>query len=213
MTVISLTSIPPRFSGLGPVLESLLAQGAERVVLALPRAYARFPGPVSPPPVPGGVEILWCDDQGPATKLLAAQAACPGADIVYCDDDCVYGPGWLAALGAGAAPGVAAAGAVFDVARLKRRGGLVAQGFAGVLIPAGLRFAPPPAACRAADDLWLSAQMALAGLKIRPCPEARAKVTPFAAPAPLQDENRADHYARAAEHIQMETGLWPEMPG
>ena len=52
-SVISLTSIPPRFATLGPVLETLTAQGADAVVLALPRTYRRFPGATEAPPLPG----------------------------------------------------------------------------------------------------------------------------------------------------------------
>ncbi|MDQ2091901.1 hypothetical protein [Marimonas arenosa] len=212
MTVIALTSVPPRFAGLGPVLESLLAQGAAKVVLALPRRYLRFPGAVSPPPLPGGVDLLRCEDHGPATKFLAAQSAEPGAAIAICDDDCLYAPGWLAALEDAAEHG-AAAGSVFSVERLKRRGGLVAQGFAGVLVPAGFTCPPPPEVCLAADDLWLSAHLALAGVEISECSSARAAVAPFSAPEPLQDRKRAETYAKAAADIHDRLGIWPPTYG
>lgn len=211
MTVISLTSIPPRFDRLGAVLESLMAQGADRVVLALSRDYVRFPGPVSPPPVPVGVEIIWGEDDGPAGKFLTAQAACPDARVVICDDDCIYAPGWLGALEAAHDGRNAVAGSVFDVARLGRIGGLVAQGFAGVLLPAGLCLPKPPDACRYADDLWLSAVLEQQGVAITPCPEARALVTALEAPDPLQAEARSEVYERAAREIERGLGLWPAL--
>ena len=211
MTVISLTSIPPRFGQLGPVLECLLAQGANRVVLALSRSYQRFPGPVTPPPLPHGVELLWCGDIGPGAKLVPAQAMFPDAPVAYCDDDCLYTSDWLSALRAGSSQSIAAAGSVFDLRRLKRRGGLVAQGFSGVLLPAGFQFPPPPGPCRNADDLWFSAQMELAGLEVAACPTARNCVTPLDAPEGLQQRDRSNVYADAACHIHDTLGIWPSM--
>ena len=212
MDVISLTSIPSRFAGLGPVLESLLSQGADRVALALPRRYARFAGPVTPPPLPSGVTLLRPGaDHGPITKLLPAQARWPDARLILCDDDCLYGAGWLDALCAAYRPGVAVAASTFPVSRLKRRGGLVAQGFAGVLLPPGITVPPPPEAVRAADDLWISAHLAQAGFGIVPSTGARAHVTPHAAPAALQDADRAGVYALAAAHVHRTTGLWPPL--
>lgn len=208
MSVISLTSIPARFDGLGPVLESLLAQGADRVVLTLSRRYLRFDGAVSPPPVPGGVELLWAEDVGPASKLMAAQSAYAGERIVICDDDCLYAPGWLSALENLHDGTNAVAGSVFEVSRLKRKGGLVAQGFAGILLPAGCRIPPVPEPCWFADDLWISACLEKAGIEITPCPAARALVAPHSAPEPLQNETRAETYARAAEEISKRLGLW-----
>lgn len=207
MTIISLTSIPPRFPRLGLVLESLVAQGADKVVLALARQYEQFPGVVTPPPLPNGVEIIWSEDIGPATKIIAAQRVFPDTEIIYCDDDCLYAPGWLAALCDG--PSIRA-GSVFDARRLKRRNGTVAQGFAGVRLPAGFApFTPPPAACRLADDLWLSAQMAVRGAKITHCRTARAYVTPLNLGHQLQDIDRRDTYKVGCEAVHAALGVWP----
>ncbi|MGV0961457.1 MAG: glycosyltransferase [Limnohabitans sp.] len=98
MRVISLTSIPKRFGGLGPTLESLLAQGADEVRLYVPATYDRFPewdGRL--PKVPTGVNICRTDrDLGPATKILPAARDLRGqaAQILFCDDDCIVAPGW-----------------------------------------------------------------------------------------------------------------------
>ena len=211
MRIISLTSVPPRFGGLGPVLETLTAQGADMVILALPVRYTRFSGPVTPPPLPEGVTLLRsASDHGPMTKLLPARAAYPDAHIAICDDDCLYDPGWFDALWATGGPG-AVAGSTFPVSRLGRAGGLVAQGFAGVLLPPCVSFDAPPSRCHMADDLWISACLAQAGVPITPCPAARNRVRAFAAPAPLQNENRAGIYARAAHCIHETTGLWPPL--
>ena len=96
--IVSLSSIPPRFSGLPRTLESLLRQTVppERVILYLSRHYARFPewdGTL--PEVPDGVEIRMVDeDLGPATKLLPALKDFEGQDldILFCDDDQIYQP-------------------------------------------------------------------------------------------------------------------------
>jgi glycosyltransferase involved in cell wall biosynthesis len=96
--VITLSSIPPRFSGLDSTLKSLLAQTVKpaRVILYLNRHYRRFPdwdGRL--PDVPEGVEIRLVDeDFGPATKVLPALREFAGQDmdILFCDDDQIYRP-------------------------------------------------------------------------------------------------------------------------
>ena len=98
MLVISLSSVPPRFPKIGATLRSLVAQGADRVLLYIPEAYRRFPdwgGAL--PEVPEGVEIRRvAEDFGPATKVLGAAREFRGqdVDILFCDDDQHYAPGW-----------------------------------------------------------------------------------------------------------------------
>jgi hypothetical protein len=100
--VISLSTIPPRFSQLGPALTSLVRQTSrpEAVELYIPRHYRRFPqwgGGL--PDVPEGVTIVRVDeDLGPATKALPAARAWRGQDVVllYCDDDTFYHRDWAA---------------------------------------------------------------------------------------------------------------------
>lgn len=98
--VITLSTIPPRFQAIGPTLQSLLHQKArpDAIELYIPRSYRRFPdwgGGL--PDVPDGVTIRRIDDDlGPATKILPAAKAWRGqeVDLVYVDDDRVYGPDW-----------------------------------------------------------------------------------------------------------------------
>jgi hypothetical protein len=98
MRVISLTSIPSRFTGLETTLQSLLRQGADEVRLYIPYAYRRFPNwDGSLPVVPNGVTICRSDvDYGPATKILPACRDLRGsaAQILFCDDDCICEDGW-----------------------------------------------------------------------------------------------------------------------
>ncbi len=103
MTLITLSSIPPRFGLIGPTLEALVAQaGVDGVELYLPKTYRRFPdwdGAV--PKVPAGVTIHRCDtDYGPATKVLCAARRYRGEDVrlLFCDDDRDYRPGWAQGL-------------------------------------------------------------------------------------------------------------------
>ncbi|MEL7114156.1 MAG: glycosyltransferase family 2 protein [Pseudomonadota bacterium] len=98
--VFTLSSVPPRFAKIGPVLESLAAQAVDRVLLYIPQSYRRFPDwDGTLPAVPSGIEIMRCpDDLGPATKVLPAARDFEGqnVDILFADDDHIYGPGWAA---------------------------------------------------------------------------------------------------------------------
>lgn len=117
-TVICLTTIPPRFGLIGPTLDSLVAQDlpAAEIRLHIPLRYRRFPdwdGRL--PEVPPEVRILRCDeDFGPATKILPAVAAFAGqqVELLLCDDDSFYAPGWHRAFRAARAahPGCCIAG-------------------------------------------------------------------------------------------------------
>ena len=98
--IISLSSIPARFDKIGPVLESITAQRADAVCLYIPHQYRRFPDwDGTLPRVPSGVEIRRTDlDLGPATKILPAARDYSGQDVdlLFCDDDHIYGAGWAA---------------------------------------------------------------------------------------------------------------------
>lgn len=98
--VITLSTIPPRFDKIGPVLQSLVRQISrpEAVELYIPLSYRRFPqwgGGL--PEVPEGVTIVRTDeDMGPATKILPAAKARRGQDVelLYVDDDWLYPNYW-----------------------------------------------------------------------------------------------------------------------
>ena len=98
MKIISLSSIPPRFNKLNPTLQSLLGQGADQIRFYIPYSYRRFPDwDGNLPHVPDGVTIYRCEeDFGPATKILPACRDLRGvnAQILFCDDDCIYWEGW-----------------------------------------------------------------------------------------------------------------------
>lgn len=100
--VITLSTIPPRFGNLGATLRSLRAQTSrpEAIEVHIPKTYRRFPdwgGGL--PAVPEGITIVRSDeDYGPATKILPAARAYRGQEIelLYVDDDHVYGRDWAA---------------------------------------------------------------------------------------------------------------------
>lgn len=128
MTLITLSSIPPRFGLIGPTLEALAAQsGVDGVELYIPHSYRRFPdwdGVL--PPVPAGVVVHRCEtDYGPATKVLCAakRHRGQGVRLLFCDDDRDYRPGWAAGLldVADRYPDRAVALAGWDIAGLERR--------------------------------------------------------------------------------------------
>jgi hypothetical protein len=124
MPVIALSSIPSRFAQLGAVLRALRAQDVPdlAVELYLPRRYRRFAAyDGTLPEVPPGVEIIRVEeDFGPATKILHAVERHRARDpqILYCDDDILYAPGWarglLAAQATNPAHAAAAAGLNLD---------------------------------------------------------------------------------------------------
>ena len=128
MTLITLSSIPPRFELIGPTLEALVAQkGVDGVELYLPRRYRRFPDwDGSLPKVPAGIGIQRVDvDYGPATKILAAAKRYRGENVklLFCDDDRDYRPGWARGLieEAERYPNHAVALAGWDIADLSGR--------------------------------------------------------------------------------------------
>ena len=233
MYAVSLTSIPPRLDRLGPVLAALLAQrpAPARVIVCLPRRYARFPGPVRPPRLPAGVELLWSEtDLGPATKALPAARLLAGrvGRLIWCDDDWIMGPGWAAALLEGAGPRQASTGQGYSVARLRRRPSAgdprnveIAQGFAGVCVdPAWLARpdADPPSEAWAVDDIWLSGQLARQGITVRPVPAARQTMRPAYDDAHALQNSVIDGRGRDAANaaclatLTARYGLWPAKP-
>ncbi|WP_101065743.1 hypothetical protein [Roseovarius salinarum] len=232
MYAISLTSIPPRFPRLGPVLESLLAQrpAPAAVYLCLPRRYRRFAGPVMPPALPAGVTVLRCEtDHGPATKALVAARHLGGQAmrLIYCDDDWIMPKHWAARLLAATGPHAAAAGSGFSVARLKRHTPPapadtvdIAQGFAGVAVDPAWFASPdldPPAPAWPVDDIWLSGQLARRGVRIRHVPHAAAGMQlAFDDGLALQDSRiggqvRAEANLACAALLHGRYGIWPPM--
>jgi len=230
---ISLTSIPPRYPRLGPVLASLLAQrpAPARVILALPDRHSRF-APAPTPALPDGVTLLRAaTDEGPATKALPAARTLTGHidRLIYCDDDWLMPPGWAAALLDATTDRHAAAASGFGMGRLRRHGhraaapGLtdILQGFAGVCIRpewlAGAGCIPPPAAWPV-DDIWLSAQLARQCIGIRNAPEARTGLRPAyddahaLQHAVIGGRGRAAANRACLDAITARYGLWPPAP-
>lgn len=96
--VVSLSTIPPRFDKLFPVLEHLQRQTApvEEIRLYIPKRFRRFPDyDGTLPEVPKGIRVIRpSEDLGPSSKVLFAAENLRGTDtdIIYCDDDHFYEP-------------------------------------------------------------------------------------------------------------------------
>lgn len=99
-TIVTLSSIPPRFDHLYPTLNSLLQQNEklDEIRINIPKSYRRFTDwDGTFPPVPEGVTIHRCEtDLGPATKVLPTVKELRGQNvhILFCDDDRIYPPDW-----------------------------------------------------------------------------------------------------------------------
>ena len=230
MYAISLTTIPPRFDRLQPVLHSLLAQdpAPTEVVLNLPRRFHRFPGTVVAPTLPASVRLHWVEeDVGPATKILpSARALSETYDhIIYCDDDWLMPSGWAATLLSAQSSEVAVAGSGYNVARLGRVSATptgfvdIAQGYSGVLVkPAWLagRDLNPPSSAWPVDDIWLSGQLARLKVPIQLAAAATNGLKlAFEDEYSLQD-NTVGHLNRDAANrscaalLNDRFGIWPK---
>jgi hypothetical protein len=100
--IVSLTTISSRIGAIGPTLQSILdgVVKPSRLTLWLCKDRGELGRGIQPDDVPQEVrkmpvEIRWCDNYGPATKLLPALMEWPRAHIVTADDDHLYHPGWL----------------------------------------------------------------------------------------------------------------------
>ncbi len=94
--IVSLTTIPSRLPLIGLTLKSLMRQrvAPARIVINLPRFSRRENVAYEVPGFLEGlrsVSIRWCEDLGPATKLLPSlQNEAPDTRIIVVDDDRVY---------------------------------------------------------------------------------------------------------------------------
>lgn len=94
--IISLTSIPSRLPLIERTLKSLMRQSLapQRIVLNLPRFSKREGVAYEAPSFLDGlnaVTIRWCEDVGPATKLIPSLLGeAPGQRIIVVDDDRIY---------------------------------------------------------------------------------------------------------------------------
>lgn len=96
--IVSLTTIPSRLPLIGLTLKSLMRQrlAPARIVLNLPRFSRRENVPYEVPDFLRSlrsVQVRWCEDLGPATKLLPSLTdEDAGTRIIVVDDDRVYPP-------------------------------------------------------------------------------------------------------------------------
>jgi hypothetical protein len=104
--IISLTSIPSRLPLIERTLKSLMRQSMApaRIVLNLPRFSKREGVAYEAPSVLDGLDavtIRWCEDVGPATKLIPSLLGeAPQQRIIVVDDDRIYPANLVADLAA-----------------------------------------------------------------------------------------------------------------
>ena len=189
--VVGLTSIPERAALLAPALRGLVDQTcpADRLVLCWPDMSLRTGKPYpAPPDVPSGVEILRCEDFGPATKLLPLLEAEPGAVVIAVDDDVIYPDDFIETLleGHRQHPGAALGfrgwrlqpgldprdyDHVFGTALRSPADVDILLGTWGYLIPPGAldavvsEFSGWPEEVRWADDVWISGHLMRRGAR------------------------------------------------
>jgi hypothetical protein len=94
--ILSITSIPPRFAKLPPLIESLKLQMANEIWVNIPKKYKRFPDWDGVFPFedfgPRVIINRECDDWGPGTQAMGPIAHTDADIIVYVNDDTLYEP-------------------------------------------------------------------------------------------------------------------------
>lgn len=103
--VVTLCTSPKRIDKIKPVIDSILNQTIkpDKIVLNLPFVFKRHNSRFGK--IPGflknnsRVYINWCDDIGPATKVLpTVKIVRPFTNLISIDDDIVYPPDTIASL-------------------------------------------------------------------------------------------------------------------
>ena len=201
--VVSLTTIPARARSLGPCLRSLIDQSepADRILLALPHVSSKgepYPS-AADLGLPDGVDILRCEDQGPATKFLPALDAEPDAVLIVVDDDVIYPRRFIETLlrehrlrpdvalgfrGVRLKQGVpfAALDHVLSTGIAETTPVDVLFGTWGYLLPPRVLgpdvhdFADAPPEVRFVDDVWISGHLARAGIRRFVAPSAELPI-------------------------------------
>lgn len=169
--IISLTTIPSRLPLIGLTLKSLMRQrlAPARIVLNLPRFSRRENVPYVAPAFLDGlrsVEIRWCEDLGPATKLLPTlQQEPPDRRIIVVDDDRIYPANLVEDLMSGSARRPSAA--------IAMRGWVVPPDLTDrpFTIWRKLRYAPPSPvrARRISEPTPVDVVMGVSGYLVKPC--------------------------------------------
>jgi len=187
--VVSLTSIPSRFSNLPTIIDQLSKQLCHEIWLNVPTSYTRFPDwdqsiPLDLLNFESKLKINRCEDMGPATKVIPTAAQLDPEDlIVYLDDDTNYDSKLVTNLlkwfrtdpkSAWGLSGFTLAN--YFQKRYPRQHGVpvdVLEGYGAVIVKAGWiqnlteEFKELQSEARAADDIILSNLLAKQGIKLK----------------------------------------------
>jgi hypothetical protein len=182
---VSLTTLPSRVGNLLTVVESITAQTfpPTAILLSIPKFSDReqteytIPNEIRAHPL---VQIIECEDQGPATKVLGAlpwllehKGVNQDKDIlVAVDDDLWYRPAALSAIveGLEANPNSVQTGFVYDVGSLDVGQGADLMGWR-IADLVSLTHFELPKECRLVDDVWFSSYARSMRLKMMVVPK------------------------------------------
>ena len=229
MLIVSMTSIPPRFSNLSALFANLASQSLRPDVIRmnLPRKWRRFDH-AELPTVPPDIELHLIDeDAGPALKLLPTLRDVIDKDvrILVCDDDWIFGDDWIKHLMdvSRKHPAAAVTGSGYRIDRFKLTSTSInpgqvdiAQGFSGILLKPSMfddEVFNMPESAWAVDDIWISAMLARSKTPIFVAPHACSERLAMNDASALQSV-RIDGMDRAAANLTVvntarETfGIW-----
>lgn len=228
--IVALTSTSARLTVLRHTLISLIDQSckADKIVVCLSKkpylidqGIAELPSWLTRMEEESQVEVAWVENTGPYRKLLPTLRHANSDDwIVTCDDDVIYGDGWLASLVGEAAmhPGAIVCGRArrptknpFGVTQSYINWPLVPSGSKGMdLVPIGIagvlyrkdlldeRIVLSRDFLELAprqDDLWFNLARRLKNASVVVALGADSCVFPIEAPDPLSYANVAVRYA------------------
>ena len=174
--VVSFTTIPSRIETCRAAIDSLINQ-VDRIYLNVPYFYKRFntvlriPNYLCEEPYKNKVELVICEDKGPATKYLGAIEKIPSnVHIFFCDDDQEYADNIIERM-LNSVNSLSVFQNRYNTIKLQSSGGFI-HGYVGNLVNSNLiqdlvHF-PLPESAYHVDDQWMSIYYFFKKIDIKP---------------------------------------------